>query len=57
MLDEICLHQVVKDVVLANPLNRTAAGGAKRRTLHPARVTGSTENMHARLQAEAKQQT
>lgn len=53
VLNEVGLHQVVEDVVLTNPLHRAAAGGAKRRTLHPARVTGGTEDMHARLQAKA----
>lgn len=36
VLDEVGLHQVVEDVVLMNLLHRAAAGGAKRRTLHPA---------------------
>lgn len=54
MLDEVGFYQVVEDVVLTNPLHRTAAGGAKGRTLHPARVAGSTEDMHAGLQAKAK---
>lgn len=54
VLDEIGLHQVIEDVVLTNPLHGAAAGGAKRRTLHPAWVAGSTEDMHARLQAKAK---
>lgn len=54
VLDEVGLNQVVEDVVLMNPLHRAAAGGAKRRALHPARVAGSTKDVHARLQAEAK---
>lgn len=54
MLDEVGLHQVVEDVILMNPLHRAAAGGAKRRALHPAGVAGSTKDVHARLQAEAK---
>lgn len=54
VLNEVGLHQVVEDVVLSNPLHRAATGGAKRGSLHPARVAGSTEHMHARLQAKAK---
>lgn len=52
VLDEVGLHQVVEDVVLANPLHGAAAGGAERRALHPARVAGGAEGVHARLQAE-----
>jgi len=54
VLDEVRLHQVVEDMVLTNLLHRAAAGGAKRRALHPAGVAGGTEDMHARLQAKAK---
>ena len=54
MLDEVGFHQVIEDVVFTNPLHRAAAGRAKRRALHPARVAGSTKDMHARLQAKAK---
>lgn len=54
VLNEVGLHQVVQDVVLTNPLHRAAAGGAERRTLHPARVAGGAEDVHARLQAEAE---
>lgn len=57
MLNEVGLHQVVEDVVLPNPLHRAAAGGAERRSLHPARVAGGTEDVHARLQAKAKTKT
>lgn len=51
MLDKVGLHQVVEDVVLADPLYRATAGGAERRALHPARVTCSTEGVHTGLQA------
>lgn len=54
VLNEVGLHEVVQDVVLTNPLHRAAAGGAERRTLHPARVAGGAEDVHARLQAEAQ---
>lgn len=54
VLNEVGLHKVVQDVVLTNPLHRTAAGGAERRTLHPAWVAGRAEDVHARLQAEAE---
>lgn len=54
MLDEVGLHQVVEDMVLTDPFHRAAAGRAKRRTLHPAGVAGSTERVHTGLQAKAK---
>lgn len=56
VLDEVGLHQVIEDMVLPNPFHRAAAGGAKRGALHPARVAGSTEDMHAGLQAKRKNQ-
>ena len=52
MLEEVGLHQVVQDVVLADPLHRAAAGGTQRGALHPARVAGGAERVHAGLQAE-----
>lgn len=54
VLKEVGLHQVVQDVVLANPLHGAAAGGTERGTLHPARVAGGAEDVHARLQAEGE---
>lgn len=53
MLCEVRLHQVIEEVVFADPLNRAAAGRAQRGALHPARVAGAAEDVHARLQAEA----
>lgn len=52
MLEEIRLHQVVEDVVLTDPLDGAAAGGAQRGALHPARVAGRAKGVHAGLQAE-----
>lgn len=49
MLEQVGLHQVVEDVVLTDPLHRTATGGAEGRTLHPTRITGSAKRMHAGL--------
>lgn len=54
MLDEVGLYQVVENMVFMNPLHRAAAGGAKGRALHPARIAGSTKDMHARLQTTKK---
>lgn len=54
VLNEVGLHEVVQDVVLTDPLHWAAACGTERRTLHPAWVAGSTEDVHARLQAEAE---
>lgn len=51
VLDEVGLHQVVEDVVLADPLHGAAAGGTEGGALHPARVAGGAEGVHARLQA------
>lgn len=56
MLDEVGLYQVVENVVFMNPLHRAAAGGAKGRAFHPARIAGSTEDMHARLQTTGKKE-
>lgn len=52
MLEKVCLHQVVENVVFTDPLNRTAAGGTQGRALHPAGVAGRAEGVHAGLQAE-----
>lgn len=54
VLKEVGLHQVVQDVVLTNPLHGAAAGGTERGTLHPTRVAGGAEDVHARLQAEGE---
>lgn len=54
VLKKVGLHQVVQDVVLTNPLHGAAAGGTERGTLHPARVAGGAEDVHARLQAEGE---
>ena len=54
MLEEIGLHQVVEDVVLADPLHRAAAGGAEGGALHPAGVAGGAEGVHAGLQAAGR---
>ena len=54
MLEEVGLHQVVEDVVLADPLHGAAAGGTQRGALHPARVAGGAERVHAGLQAEGR---
>ena len=36
VLQQVRLHQVVEDVVFTDALDRTAAGGAQGRPLHPA---------------------
>ena len=54
MLDEVGLHQVVEDVILADPLHGAAAGGTKGGALHPAGVAGGAERVHAGLQAEGR---
>lgn len=36
VLEKVCLHQVVEDVVFTDPLDWTAAGGAQGGALHPA---------------------
>lgn len=52
VLQQVRLHQVVEDVVFTDALDRTAAGGAQGRALHPARVAGSAEGVHTGLQAK-----
>ena len=50
VLDKICFHQVVQNVVFANPLHWTSASRAQRWTLHPPRVACRTKGVHTRLQ-------
>jgi len=56
VLEKVGLHQVVQDVVFTDPLDGTAAGGAQAGALHPARVAGRAEGVHAGLQAHTVMQ-
>ena len=57
VLLQVGLHQVVEDVVLADPLHRAAAGGTEGGALHPARVAGSTERVHTGLETDTHTHT
>ena len=57
VLDEVCFHEVVEDVVFTDPLHGTAAGRTQGRALHPARVASRAERVHAGLQTESARGT
>lgn len=52
MLQQVCLYQVVEDVILADPLHGAAAGRTQGGAFHPAGVAGRTEGVHAGLEAD-----